>query len=331
MAGIFHLTSGGLMVNYRCEAACGHCMYHCSPDREDDYISYDDAKTVFETVKALGTPSMHISGGEPFLRVDKLKDVLRAAQDAGMPIGYIETSASWATEEAEVRSVVRALRDAGVTAYSISLSPYHNEFIPLDNALLLMQVCSEEEVSASFWIDEFLPDMSVFSTDAPHTRQEYVDFFNKNYWGQLAPRYSLYRMGRAVITHKDEMPTFPTSRIPHMARSCQELGKRSHYHIDCRMHYIPPGCPGLSLPLNALGKELDPEEYPIYTRLAQDPKTLLEFCKQQGFVPESSYYNRCHLCQDMRTFLYQKHPGKYAELSPAGFYEAVLRERELAT
>ena len=76
MAGIFKLTSGGLMVNYRCSARCGHCLYNCSPDREGDYISADLAKEVFLRVRALGTPSMHISGREPFLDVDKLCAVL---------------------------------------------------------------------------------------------------------------------------------------------------------------------------------------------------------------------------------------------------------------
>ena len=56
MAGIFKLTSGGLMVNYRCQARCGHCLYHCSPDREPDTISPERAGEVFSRVRALGTP-----------------------------------------------------------------------------------------------------------------------------------------------------------------------------------------------------------------------------------------------------------------------------------
>ena len=329
MAGIYKLTSGGLMVNYRCQARCGHCLYFCSPEREEDYLSYEAARDIFARVKALGAPSMHISGGEPFLEPEKLTRVLDAARDEGMPIDYIETSASWAEEDGAVREVLRRVRSYGVTALSVSISPYHNEYIPLDRVLRLTGLCAEEGLDASLWIDEFLPDMSVFPTDAVHSKQEYVDFFNRNYWAQLPPRYALYRMGRAVLTHRDDMPTFPTPRIPHMGRSCAELAGRSHYHIDCYGGYIPPGCPGLALPLSALGRELEPEEYPVYTRLAQEPRQLLDYCKAQGFVPGPSYYNRCHLCQEMRLFLYQKFPGRFKELAPASFYETILQERSV--
>lgn len=123
MAGIFKLTSGGLMVNYRCSARCGHCLYNCSPDREGDYISADLAKEVFLRVRALGTPSMHISGGEPFLDVDKLCAVLQAAQEAEMPIDYIETSSSFVTNEEQALRTVLRVRDLGVWTLSLSISP----------------------------------------------------------------------------------------------------------------------------------------------------------------------------------------------------------------
>ena len=329
MAGIFKLTSGGLMVNYRCQAACGHCMYNCSPTREPDYISYDDALRVFQKALELHAPSMHISGGEPFMDVDALCEVLRAAHDAGMPIDYLDTSASWVTDEETTRAAISRIKEYGITALSVSISPYHNEYIPLDRVLLLMEVCESESVTATLWLDEFLPDMTVFPTDAPHSRREYTDFFNRNYWGQLPPRYSLYYLGRAALTHRDDMPTYPTTRIPHMSRSCAELGKRSHYHFDTFGSYIPPACPGLALPLDALGKELSPEEFPIYTRLAQEPRALLDFCKSYGFLPAPNYYNRCHLCQDMRLFLYQKFPGRFKELAPSGFYETLIREKQV--
>ena len=57
MAGIYKLTSGGLMVHYRCQARCGHCLYCCSPEREADFLSYEAARDIFARVRALGAPS----------------------------------------------------------------------------------------------------------------------------------------------------------------------------------------------------------------------------------------------------------------------------------
>ena len=232
MAGIFKLTSGGLMVNYRCSARCGHCLYNCSPDREGDYISADLAKEVFLRVRALGTPSMHVSGGEPFLDVDKLCAVLQAAQEAEMPIDYIETSSSFVTNEEQALRTVLRVRDLGVWTLSLSISPYHNEFIALDKVLLLSNACREAGVTPSLWIDECFPDMTALPTDAPHSRAEYEAYFGKNYWPLLRPRYGLHMLGRALTTHAKDMPTVSTSRIPHMGRSCAELGGRlSLIHI----------------------------------------------------------------------------------------------------
>lgn len=328
MAGIFKLTAGGLLVNYRCQARCGHCLYHCSPEREADYISPGLAAEVFSRARSLGAPSMHISGGEPFVDVTALCAVLRAARETGMPIDYIETSASWVESEGQALDAVRRVAALGVHTLSLSLTPYHNEYIAVDKVLQLSQACRAAGVTPAQWLDEFFADLTALPTGVPHARAEYERLFDRNYWAQLRPRCGLNMVGRALITHAKDMPTVPVTRLPHMSRSCAELGARSHYHIDLYGRYIPPGCPGLSLPLSALGAELDPEEYPVYTRLSQDPRTLLEYCKAQGFVPRGSYYNRCHLCQEMRLFLHQRAPGRYPELAPASFYEAVVAETQ---
>ena len=34
--------SGGLMLSYKCTAACQHCMYACSPKWDADWISPAD-------------------------------------------------------------------------------------------------------------------------------------------------------------------------------------------------------------------------------------------------------------------------------------------------
>ena len=263
---------------------------------------------------------------EPFIDPDALLRVLESARRANMPIDYIETSASWVEEEQQARLILQSVKDLGVDTLGLSIAPYINEYVPLDKSLLLAELCHEADLTPLLWIDEFLPDMTALPTDRTHSREEYEALFGMNYWGQLRPRYALNMVGRALITHEKDMPVVPVTRIPHMSRSCAELGGRSHYHIDCYGNYIPPGCPGLALPLEALGKELDPEEFPIYTRLSQDPRALLEYCKARGFMPKGSYYNRCHLCQDMRLFLYCREPGVYKELAPASFYEAILRE-----
>ncbi len=332
MTGIHKLSSsGGLLVNYRCQAVCGHCRGFCAPTRCDDYLSPEGAVRIFRRVRELGTHCMHISGGEPFIHPEKLLAVLAAAREEGMEINYIETSASWVHDLDEAADVFARVKEMDVQIVSLAASPYHNSFITADQLLGCIAACRKVGMGTGIWTDEFLPDITAMPTDRTHDLSEYIERYGKDYLVKMPGRYALTMTGRAVATHRDTMPLCPTSRIPHMCRSCQELGERSHYHVDLYGNYIPPGCFGLGLPLEALGKELDAEEFPIAYRLMLSPKQLLDYCKSLGFQPAGSHYNRCHLCQEMRYFLWKKFPGRYRELAPEGFYEQMQRETEACT
>ena len=143
-------------------------------------------------------------------------------------------------EEQQARLILQSVKDLGVDTLGLSIAPYINEYVPLDKSLLLAELCHEADLTPLLWIDEFLPDMTALPTDRTHSREEYEALFGMNYWGQLRPRYALNMVGRALITHEKDMPVVPVTRIPHMSRSCAELGGRSHYHIDCYGNYIPP-------------------------------------------------------------------------------------------
>jgi len=47
--------SGGLMLSYKCQAECRHCMYACSPKWAGDWITVDqlDPQEVVDTMVAL--------------------------------------------------------------------------------------------------------------------------------------------------------------------------------------------------------------------------------------------------------------------------------------
>ncbi|MDR1574861.1 MAG: hypothetical protein LBS37_02540 [Treponema sp.] len=55
------------MVNYRCTAACRHCLYACSPTRRAGYLSREVMREICRLLRKGGIGSVHIGGGEPFL------------------------------------------------------------------------------------------------------------------------------------------------------------------------------------------------------------------------------------------------------------------------
>ena len=68
--------SAGLMLTYQCSAACRFCYYHCSP-KSSPLMPVEMAIGAWQSLKKLAgeAASVHITGGEPFLRED-LPDLL---------------------------------------------------------------------------------------------------------------------------------------------------------------------------------------------------------------------------------------------------------------
>ena len=71
-------VSAGLILSYKCNVACKHCMYACSPKWKADWITVGDAEktlarlsSMIETspyeVDRIGVNTgLHLTGGEPF-------------------------------------------------------------------------------------------------------------------------------------------------------------------------------------------------------------------------------------------------------------------------
>ena len=49
--------SGGLILSYRCSAACRHCMYACSPRWPADWIGEDDLAATLQSLAKRIQPS----------------------------------------------------------------------------------------------------------------------------------------------------------------------------------------------------------------------------------------------------------------------------------
>ena len=124
------LMHGGVMANYRCTAACRHCLYACSPDRTDGYISEKTAVSVAALLRTAGCRSVHIGGGEPFLNFEGLLMLVRKMTDAGVRVEYIETNAYWAADRRQAVKRLGELAQAGADTLCISIDPFHAEYVP---------------------------------------------------------------------------------------------------------------------------------------------------------------------------------------------------------
>jgi AdoMet-dependent heme synthase len=100
-----------------CDLACRHCRAEAIREREPEELTTAECIRVLDQLRAAGEPLPHVifTGGDPLKRPDLL-DLVRAARARRLDVSVAPSATNALTREA-----VNALRDAGVSAISLSL------------------------------------------------------------------------------------------------------------------------------------------------------------------------------------------------------------------
>ncbi len=320
---ITRLLSGGLITNYYCSSKCRHCLYRCSPFWPKDYITNEEAEAAFRLAKSMGCYSMHIGGGEPLLKPDRVAVILEIAQKVGMHIEYVETNSSWFKNLDQACYILENLLQRGLPKLLVSISPFHLEYIPLAKVKGVIKACQMVGIEIFPWTADFLNELSQLDESKPHKIEELEAIFGPGYLARLPSRYWIVPGGRALETFAPFHQKMPAESLIEIFGPCHELADTSHFHFDLYGNYIPGLCAGLAIMRKDLGKPLDPEKYPIISKLySEGIKGLFEWAYTHfDFKPKKEgYYTKCALCYDIRRFLVVDKKLSLPDLNPKGHY-----------
>lgn len=322
---IKRLASGGVITNYSCVSRCGHCLYNCSPHRSRDYLDGETGGRIFHRILELGCRSVHVGGGEPLLNPKKLLAVVAAARDAGVRIDYVETNSAWFQDGDQAEAILTDLRGAGVDTLLVSISPFHNAFIPYDRVMGVIDACRRTGMTVFPWVNAFVRDLTRLDIHRTHDMAEFKAAFGSDYLKRIPDRYWIHLGGRALETFGAAYPKKPLEQILEQSpQSCAgALSDTSHFHIDLHGHYIPGLCAGLVIAMEDLGGGLPVGKYGLLERLAATGiRGLFAMAKARYAYPPRAdgYLNHCDLCNDIRSFLWRLDGPTFAELAPDGFY-----------
>ncbi len=321
---IDRLHSGGLNTNYDCTSKCKHCLYVCSPRWEKKYIDSKTTKKNLLKIMNLGCASIHIGGGEPFINPDGLKMVIKTALSLGMDIKYVETNSSWYRNPDSACQILSSLKEIGLTALLISISPFHNEYIPFYKVKGVIEACNVLGMDIFPWIQEFYEEIDAFDDRKPHAIAEYEERYGIGYLKNIPSRYWVHFGGRALKTFSGISGIKPFQEILlSNEQGCDELIDVSHFHIDLFGNYIPGLCSGLAIQCDDLGDVISEEKYPILHLLFNKGITaLFDFAVGRfNFKPSAGYMSKCHLCFEIRRNLVLERGVAARELQPKGIYE----------
>lgn len=150
------LTNIGLLMTYRCQVACPHCVIGAGPARKEA-MQLAEMRSWIEQAAAYRDgliKAVCFTGGEPFYDVNTLASAIAMATSCGM-LPTVVTNAFWAETPERAIEVLQELRDLRVI--SVSADAYHQAAIPFErvrNALLAAKelglfcdvaVCTEDE------------------------------------------------------------------------------------------------------------------------------------------------------------------------------------------
>ena len=283
------------------------------------------AEKCLNTVRGLGCRSIHIGGGEPLLRPDKLAAVLEKADALGVAVEYVETNSSWFKDLASATTLLNRLHGQGLNTLLVSISPFHNESIPFFKVNGVIEAARSARVGVFPWVTDFLSDLSQLDPAKAHSLDEYTGMFGRDYLLQVLQRYWIHLGGRALETFRPLLgkKTFQELMQESGGNCHGDLSNTGHFHIDLFGNYIPGLCSGLSIAIEDLGNQLAAELYPVITTLYRDGiRGLVKMAEDRfGFRPQHKVYiDKCDLCTEVRSFLVQNDYRDSNELRPLEFY-----------
>lgn len=320
------LQSGGLITNYYCTSRCAHCLYGSSPSWQKQYINPMVAERDLVMARAAGCRSMHIGGGEPFLHMEGLKEVISIFRSTGMRLDYVETNSSWYKNHDDAVNKLMTLKKAGLKTLLISISPFHAEHIPFRKVEGVMKACDTAGIGIFPWVDGFISDIKGLGTEETHSLKEFEETYGPGYVSSIPSRYWISMKGRALSTYAPYMENKKTDEVlAENSGPCSELRNTSHFHMDLFENYVPGLCPGLAMGVEDVTAPLSAEEYPFLSLLAGEGiQGLYQAARvNYGFEAEETYVSKCQLCSHIRCFLVLEKGVESRDLSPQEHYQQV--------
>lgn len=299
--------SAGLLLTYRCNAACEFCYYHCSPEK-GGLMPVETCLAAWRSLKNLAgdAAKVHLTGGEPFLYWDRLVEILSEGKRQKLgPVDLVETNGFWATSESLVEERLDALLILGVQRLKISADPFHQEYVDIKPvhflACVALEMFDPDNVLVRW--EKYLVEPVPMKGLSPTQRdQAYVN---------SARDYPFRFTGRAAGHLANLLASKPAEALAEANCLGDFLGAKG-VHIDPYGNVFSGTCSGIVLgntndkPLEEIWRQFDPRaEGLVGTLCRKGPCGLLEEAESCGYRRLAAYADKCHLCTHIRQFLFE--------------------------
>jgi len=300
----------GLLLTYRCTAACRFCYYRCSPSA-GGLMSVQTAIESWQGLERISGPAarVHLTGGEPFLYFDRLSEICSEARRLGLTgAESVETNGSWVADEAdhEVCDKLKFLNDRGVERLKISWDPFHEEFVRVEDVRRLVELAR-----SVLGTDRVLVRWQKY-LDAPSGVRGASEEVKTAIFKQALSSDSCRFTGRAAealsgLAAGQSADAFEGRRCANVFLDAKGV------HVDPVGNVFVGQCSGMILgnvnrtSLDRLWQTFEPNKMQFWSVLYEDgPRGFLDEAVRAGYQVRGRYASKCHLCTDVRGFFFDK-------------------------
>lgn len=122
------MSAAVLLTTMRCNISCAHCSVDAHPHRDERMPLEEGLAYVRGLARSGRVRNIDLSGGEPLIHMDDVKQIAREARRLGLGL-RITSNGFWAGSPSKAERVLGELVDAGVSSVGLSIDVWHMPFV----------------------------------------------------------------------------------------------------------------------------------------------------------------------------------------------------------
>ncbi|MFX1391597.1 MAG: radical SAM protein [Promethearchaeota archaeon] len=297
------------LLTFKCPAECQHCSYSAGPKRTGFIKPKESSGYLKELKENYPLQSVWVHGGEPFLYFESLEHIIKEANKLNIPRRGVITNSFWAKNEKIVKKKLERLKKAGLTAITFSADFFHQQFISLEYVRNALSSAVAIGIGDIYVDSYFVDDINTYNYFNQLTKNnlEILEEIQSVEFHKFP--MSVEGRGTELIEYLKLKEETPSGKCPVPFWIEGNLENPETIEIDSEGNVTL--CPGICIGntqiqhLTKIICNYDIDKHPILSIISKEgPIGLLEIAKERGFKQNQQFVNECHLCYELRKFLY---------------------------
>jgi len=139
------INSVGYMITRMCNASCLHCGSK-SITKPVEKNFHKTFKSIFPFLLNHGIKQICFTGGEPFIVLSELKNIMKTAQYYGLTAS-VYTNGYWATEIEKSIQLLNTLKFSGLESIILSTDRFHTKYIKKERIIIASKAAKASQIN----------------------------------------------------------------------------------------------------------------------------------------------------------------------------------------